>query len=301
QAEYTAPKAAEELFKNNLIKISEVNEFEQLLIPFDKNGASYESFDELYEAIQDALQTEKELEEEAHIQDPAAFNIKFWQGEEQSLGQTNLGLTHKRGQSVRHGMDYETLDKDAFEVKGHPNLALVIRMNRPPGSHSISTEVSTLKSLGKQGIPTPTVHASGYYPIGGVAHPAMLQDKYEMSSKSLVRQQKKNAYRVEGWQDYIEFFDSQQMIDNGVQSLMTISSKLSKQLSIEDIQFLIGADGNFVVNDAGKTGPGYFAANQEVIGELIAMLKERAEDLTEEEEEEEQEDEQQDDEEEKKQ
>jgi len=267
------------LFSTRLVESLELaNALESVLKGFDKQNLSFDSPEQMLASAMKALDEDVDEEEVDNIK--GEFGESLWHDEHENLRKKNLKeMGYVRGPSLRdeQGMDYKTVDKDAFSVKDREDLALVIRMNRPKGAGSITAEIKTLRALAQKDFPVAEILEYGYYPIDGEAHPALLMRRYVSSSKTLVRRVSKQTARVEGWQGRaMEIFDSPQKIQNGLDSLGFIAGKLrsSPGHAVDDIQFLIDGNGRFVINDASQMNKSYLGANMEVIGELSQILKE---------------------------
>jgi hypothetical protein len=203
-----------------------------------------------------------------------AYNPGLWRGDEGALGNK---FDHPIGTSVRHGMDYKTVDKDAFEITNDEENVMVIRINRAPKTGSLTQERDTLASLEGHGFPVAKIHAVGAMVYKDQLHPALHMKRYFASSKTIRRMLKGEVRVPEGAQDNLQqVFQSVGECQRGINSLETIRDLLIKfRIGIQDIQFLIDYDGSFVVNDASEIDKRAMASNVDLIRSLIEAVKER--------------------------
>jgi hypothetical protein len=214
-----------------------------------------------------------------------AFPLDLWRDEDKAFSTRNFRDKYTIGDSLRdtHGMDYKTVDKEAFEVEGHETRALVIRLKRPKGAGTLTAEANTLATLRKKGARAVKVIAVGYYPINGCACPAMLMHRFQSSSKALIRRVKGEIVHNKNLEQNIAtLFDSINMCKVGLQSLNDIKGFLGSNpdLAVSDIQFLIDESGGFFINDADDLDAKYLGPNIEVINQLLYVLGERIKALT---------------------
>lgn len=242
-------------------------------------GESFASLDELLLAIQARLGADELPEAPAEVE----FNLNRWQVDEDPTGAmkgNRLNDIYTKGKSVREGMDYKTVDKDAFEVAENEDLALIIRIKRPGGAGTIWGESETLNLLKSKGIPTAAVVDIGHYVIDGQALPAMVMQRYFLSSKTIARMKggksKVPTASEHSEEAFEQAFRTVEECDNGLKSLAEVEEGLRKQgKGVDDIQFLIADDGRFVINDASSIDAQYLDENIVLIKHFEEIIKAR--------------------------
>jgi hypothetical protein len=206
--------------------------------------------------------------------------VGIWKGEADRFKIKELTKEHPIGESVtaEHSMDYETTDKEAFAVEGNDDVVLVVRLKKPKGAGTLDEEANTLAMLAKAKIPCIEVLDVGYVKYDGKVCPAMLMPRMSGSSKSLMRQSgKKGTERIAGYEDELaNLLPDTESCQTAIASLAAFESAIRANggMAVDDIQFLIGSDGSFVVNDAAKMDARYQEANLALAGDLLAMVRE---------------------------
>lgn len=202
------------------------------------------------------------------------YNPGLWGGDEGALGNR---FVHPIGASVRQGMDYKTVDKDAFEITNDEENVMVIRINRAPKTGSLTQERDTLAFLEERGFPVAKIHGIGAMVYKNELHPALHMKRYFASSKTIRRMLKGEVRVPEDAQDNLhQIFQSVAECQQGISSLETIRDLLIRfRIGIQDIQFLIDYDGSFVINDASEIDKKAMGTNVDLIQSLIAAVKER--------------------------
>lgn len=245
------------------------DDFYDALTKLSEDNAVFETLDDLKKRALQMIESE----------DSGSGGL--WQEDElenEEMATNDLGQKHgvEIGDSIRND-PYVSVDKEAFEVKGNENQALIIRINRPPGAGPIWKEVARLKQFAEAKIPAAEIIDCGFYHLKGVKSPAILMKRYATGSKVLLRMQGGSVIFTENWEQNIKkYFEEAEQCENGIQSLHKIKSYLShKKQGIDDIQFLIDHDGSFVINDANEMGAKYLDNNLELIGQLEIMLAAR--------------------------
>ena len=150
--------------------------------------------------------------------------------------------------------------KDVYEISENTDKAIAILK---PGKNVkvINDEIDALKTLSDNGFPTVSI-------IEKTTHngsPAIVMQKYELGSEKIV-DVFGSEVKVVG--------ESNLLSTKSIESLTSIRKMmLDKQVSIDDLQFLIKKDGSFVIADpvGVKIGTPPSEVNLKLLDELIAQ------------------------------
>jgi hypothetical protein len=150
-------------------------------------------------------------------------------------------------------------NKDVFAY-GDSQAVGVLRAGKNP--KILTTEIELLQELDRLGLPT--VNASG--PILVDNQPALVFDRFEQGSKSVVRLES-GKVRVVG--------ESPLLNDKSASDLRLIRQTIvTKNVKIDDLQFLIGRDGRIVISDPLAVKPGSPSRNNlQIIDKLIQQAE----------------------------
>lgn len=167
--------------------------------------------------------------------------------------------TYRRGRRIDGGGE-----KEIYLVEGRDDL--VVGLAKDKGHRAnLEAELGRLRQLKELGFPV--LDPVGIFDIDG--RPGMVMPRYEVGSKSIARQAKgKKFIEIVGASKYLNA--------RSIQDLEKIRSLLIRhKISIADLQFLIGRDGQVVINDPLKiVHKEPSDANKKMISKLIEAAQE---------------------------
>ncbi len=134
-------------------------------------------------------------------------------------------------------------NKDVYTVNGRDDVAIGV-LKEGKSADSLDDEIALLKELEAQGLPT--VEVLGTTTVNG--RTAIVFKRYATGSKTVVKLEK-GKVRIVG--------DSALLNQKSVEDLQRIRELLvTKNVKVDDLQFLIGSDGSVVIADPLDVHPG---------------------------------------------